>query len=115
MPTKTPSIISTILTTLVLLAVGALSMLMLIVMLNGFTGSSARPALITSLFCNIFGIILAAILAWLGPKWLIAKFNWNNILAVVVSIIVGLLFGSGLSFVSLFIGIIVADTIWNSR
>lgn len=115
MPTKTPSIVSTIITVILLLLFSAASMFMLLVALNGFTGSEGTPALTTSLICNGIGIILAAVLAWKLPGWLIGKFNWNSIVAVLVSALVGFFIGGGLSLVSLFIGVIVADTIWNAR
>lgn len=115
MPTKTPSIISTIITVLLLLLTAAIGMFGLLVALNGFTGSEGTPALTTSLICNGVGIILAAVLAWKLPKWLIGKFNWNSILAVFVSILVGFFVGGGFSFVSLVVGVIVAEAIWNAR
>ena len=115
MPTKTPSIISTILTVLSLLVFGAASMFFLIVALNGFSGSEGGPALITSLVCNVIGIILAAILAWRLPRWLIGKFNWNSIVAVIVSVLAGFMVGSGLSAIALFIGVFVADMLWKAR
>ena len=115
MPTKTSAIISTVLTVLTLLVIGAASMFFLLVALNGFSGSAGEPALITSLVCNVIGIILAAILAWRLPRWLIEKFNWNRILAVLVSVVAGSFLGSGLSAIALFIGVFVADTLWKAR
>lgn len=115
MPTKTPSIVSTIITVLLLLLTAAIGMFGLLVALNGFNDSSGGPALLTSLVCNILGIILAAVLAWKLPKWLVGKFNWNSILAVFVSILVGFFVGGGFSLVALFVGVIVADSIWNAR
>ena len=115
MPTKTSSIISTVLTVLTLLVIGAASMFFLLVALNGFSGSAGEPGLITSLVCNVIGIILAAILAWRLPRWLIGKFNWNSIVAVIVSVLAGLFVGSGLSAIALFIGVLVADSIWKAR
>lgn len=115
MPTKTPSIISTIITVILLLLIGIASMFFLLAALNGFSESQGTPALITSLICNGLGIILMAVAAWRLPRWLIGKFNWNSAAAVVVSVLVGLFFGSGISAVAMFIGVIVADTLWNAR
>lgn len=115
MPTKTPSIISTVLTILMFLVFGAASMFFLMVALNGFDTRSGEPALISALVCNIIGIILAAILAWKMPGWLIGKFNWNRIVAVLVSVLAGFFAGGGLSMAAMFIGVIVADSIWNAR
>jgi len=115
MPTKTPSIVSTILTVISLLLFGAASMFFLLVALNGFSGSEGGPALTTGAVCNGIGIILAAVLAWKMPSWLMNKFNWSSIVAVFVSVLVSFFVGSGLSLVSLFIGVIVADSLWNAR
>lgn len=115
MPTKNPSIISTILTVLSLLIFGAASIFFLLVALNGFSESDGGPGLITALICNVVGIILAAILAWRLPRWLIERFNWNRIVAVLVSVAAGFFIGSGLSIVSMFIGVLLASTIQNAR
>ncbi len=115
MPTKTPSIISTIVTILLLLLTATLGLFGLVIALNGYNDSSGGPALATTFACNGIAIILAAILAWKLPRWLIGKFNWNSALAVIVSIIAGTTAGGVLSFISIFIGIFIADAIWNSR
>ena len=112
MTSKTPALISAILTVILLLLVGALSMFMTMVMLNGFSGSEGRPALWTSLACNGVGLILCAILSWRLTRWFIERFNWNKALAVVVSVLAGVVFGVGISFLSIFAGVIVADTLW---
>lgn len=115
MPAKKLSTISTILTVLILLVIGLVGMFFLLVALNGFSEREGTPALVTSLVCNGIAILLAAVLAWRLPGWLIGKFNWNNIAAVAVSVLAGLLFGSGLSLASAFIGVIVATALWESR
>ena len=148
MPTKTPSIVSTILTVILLILFGIASMFFLVVALNGFSTSEGGPALITSLVCNVIGIIATAILAWgtlyfaapvaslvllqqrdpwiffllLAIVWLgdtaayyVGKFNWNSIVAVIVSVLAGLFVGGGLSAIALFIGVLVADSLWNAR
>jgi hypothetical protein len=115
MTSKTPALISAVLTAILLLLVGALSMFMTMVMLNGFSGSEGGPALTAALICNGIGVILSAILAWWLTRWFIERFNWNKLLAVVVAVLVGVVFGLGLSFASIFAGVIVADIIWNAR
>ncbi len=115
MSNKTPSIISTIITVLLLLLTAALGLFGLVIALNGYNDRAGGPALATTFACNGIAIILAAILAWRFPKWLVGKFNWNNVLAVIVSIVAGTTAGGMLSFVSIFIGILIADTIWNAR
>ena len=115
MSTKTPSIISTNLTIILLILFGIASGFFLLVALNGFSESDGLPGLITTLVCNIAGIIASAILAWKLPRWLVERFNWNRILAVVVSVLSGFLVGSALSTASLFIGAFTAVIIKDFR
>lgn len=115
MPTKTPSIVSTIITVLLLLLTAALGLFGLVITLNGYNDRAGGPALATTFACNGIAIILAAILAWRLPKWLVGKFNWNSVLAVIVSVIAGTTAGGILSFISVFIGVFIADAIWNAR
>ncbi len=115
MTTKTPSIISTIITVILLLLIGIASMFFLLVALNGFSERQGTPALIMSLVCNSLGLILSAVMAWRLPRWFMGKFNWNSAVAIIVSVLVGLFFGSGISAVSMFIGVIVADALWKAR
>lgn len=115
MPTKTPAIVSLIITIVLLVLGGSVVMFGLLIMLNGFNDSSGGPALLASLVCNIISIILAAILAWRLPRWFVNKFDWNAVIAVAVSVLAGLIAGGILQFISMFIGMIVADAIWNAR
>lgn len=115
MPTNTPSIVSTIITVLLLLLTAALGLFGLVIGLNGYNDSAGGPALAATFACNGIVIILAAILAWRLPKWLVGKFNWNSVLAVIVSVIAGTTAGGILSFISIFVGIFIADAIWNAR
>ena len=115
MPTKTPSIVSTVITVILLLLTAALGLFGLVIALNGYNDRAGGPALATTFVCNGIAIILAAVLAWRLPRWLVGKFNWNSILAVIVSVIAGSTAGGILSFTSVFIGIFIADAIWNAR
>ena len=115
MPTKIPSVISTILTIILLILFGIASGFFLLVALNGFSESDGLPGLITTLVCNIAGIIASAIMAWKLPRWLVERFNWNRILAVVVSVLSGFLVGSALSTAALFIGAFTAIIIRDIR
>ena len=109
MSTKTPSILSTVITVILLLIFGAAVMFFLLVALNGFSERAATPALLTSLVCQGAGILLAGVLTWRLPKIFMEKFNWNKAIAVVVSIPTGLTLGGLIGSAALFIGIIVAE------
>jgi hypothetical protein len=115
MPTKTPSVVSTILTVILLILFGIGSGFFLLVALNGFSESDGLPGLITTVVCNIVGIIVSAILAWRLPRWLMSRFNWNGVLAVLASVVSGFLLGSGLSTAALFIGVFAAVIIRDLR
>ena len=61
-----------------------------------------------SLVCQAAGTILAAVLAGWLTNLVITKFNWNNILAVVVAVIAGTLLGGVIPFLSIIISIPLA-------
>lgn len=113
MSTKIPSVVSTMITILLLLMFGSAAMFFLLVALNGFSEREAGPALIASLACQGLGIILSAVLAWRLPRLFIEKFDWNSVLAVVVSIPASVLMGGVISSASLFLGVLVAEMLWN--
>lgn len=115
MTSKTISIISSVITIVLLILLILLTNLMSIVMLNGFSGSSAGPALTTSLVCQSIGGILSVILTGWLTRLLIDRFNWNKFLAAALAIIAGLTLGIAISFFSFFLTLIIADAIWNSR
>lgn len=115
MQTKTPSIISTVVTVLLLLITAAIGLFGLIIALNGYNDRAGGPALAVTFACNGMAVLLAAIMAWKLPAWLVSKFNLNGALAVVISILAGTTAGGILSFISVFVGIFIADAIWNAR
>lgn len=112
MPTKTASIISVILTILVLVLLGVLSIFMNMVALNGMSSREGGPALLTLGSCSIIGIILSAIVASRLTKTFISKYSWNSILAVVIAFIVSILLGFVIQVIGFILAIIVADILW---
>ena len=103
MPNKKPAIISAVLTIILLIIFGILSVFTQMLVLNGVNESQGMTAMGVSLVCQGAGAILAAVLAaWLTNLG-ITKFNWNNILAVVVAVIAGTLLGTLISFLSIII------------
>jgi hypothetical protein len=52
---------------------------------------------------------LCPILAWFLAKAFITRFNWNNVLAVIVSVIISFLLGGGMGFASVILMGVVAE------
>jgi hypothetical protein len=112
MPTKTSAIISVILTILVLILIGVLSIFMNMVALNGMSSREGVPALLTLGSCSIIGIILSAVVASRLTKTFISKYSWNSILAVIIAFIAGSILGFIFNVIGFVLAIIVADILW---
>lgn len=108
MPNKTPAIISAGLTVILLIIFGVLSVFTQMLVLNGVNESQGMTAMGVSLVCQGAGAILAAVSAGWLTNFVMAKFNWNNILAVTVAVIAGTLLGVVISFLSVIISIPLA-------
>jgi len=108
MSSKTPAIVSTILTILLLVGFGILSLFFQMIALNGVNESQGVAAMGVSLVCQGVGVILAGAFAWWLTNLVIAKFNWNKILAVAIAVIAGVLLGGLISFLSIIIAIPLA-------
>lgn len=115
MPDKTLSIVSALLTAVLIVLLSVVLFFGTLVMLNGFDDSSGGPALTASIVCQGIGVLLAAILAGALTRLFVNRFNWNKFLAVSLSVLSGLVLGGFISFLSFFISIAIADTIWNMR
>jgi len=107
MSIKTASIISSIVTALLVLVIVIVFGSGGIVLLNGFMDVSA--AIYTGFTCLGITLILCPTLAWILARTFISRFNWNNILAVIVAVFVSTLLGAGLGLASTFIMAIVAE------
>ena len=109
MPNKTPITISVILTVLLLILVTIVSMFGQVVLLNGVISErQTTTALGIGLGCNGVTILLAGIFVRWLTKLLLVKFNWNQILAVAVAVILGVGLGAVLSFLSIIVGTLAA-------
>lgn len=107
MSIKMASIISSVVTALLVLVVVIVFGFGGIVLLNGFM--NANVAVNTGFTCLGITLILCPILAWVLAKTFITKFNWNNGLAVIVSVFVSTLLGVGMGFASMMVMIFVAE------
>ncbi|HZM23070.1 MAG TPA: hypothetical protein VFC02_15075 [Anaerolineales bacterium] len=108
MPSKIPAIISVILTIVILLIVALLSIFTQMIALNGVSESQGMTAMGISLVCQGVGLILVGIFAGWITNLLITKYNWNKVLSVIVPVILGILFGGTISFLSTIISIPLA-------
>lgn len=108
MPNKTPAVISVILTILLLVVFAIVSVLFEMLALNGASERQGMTAMGISLLCQGVGAVLLGIFAWWLTNLLISKFNWNKIIAVVVTVFLGTTIGTGISFLSLIISIPIA-------
>lgn len=105
---KTPSVISTVLTIILLMILTVLSLFFEMVALNGASESQGITAMGISLACQSVGLVLVGIFTWRFTNLLISKFSWNTVLAVIVSVLAGLMLGMGISFFATIISIPVA-------
>ena len=108
MPDKTPAIISSILTIVLLIMFAILSVFTQMIALNGVSESQGMTAMGISLVCQGVGVILVGALAGWLTHVVINKFNWNKVLAVFIAVIVGTLLGVGISLFATIISIPLA-------
>jgi hypothetical protein len=108
MTNKTPAIISSILTVIVLILFAVVSVFIQMIGLNGVSESQGMTAMGISLVCQGVGVILAGIFAGSITNLVVTKFNWNKVLSVLVAVFAGVLLGGAISFVSTIISIPLA-------
>jgi len=108
MPNKTASIISGLLTFIILIVLAVISVFVQMLALNGASESRGFNAMSISLICQSVGLLLAVILARWLPNLLITKFNWNKILAVIIGVFAGTLFGAIIALFATIISIPIA-------
>lgn len=108
MSNKTPAIISSILTIVLLLLFAVLSVFTQMIALNGVSENEGMTAMGISLICQGMGVILVGVLAGWLTHIVINKFNWNKVLAVIVAVIVGVLLGGAISLISTLMSIPLA-------
>lgn len=108
MSNKTPAVISTVLTIILLVIFSIISIFMEMVVLNGASEKQGMAALGISLVCNGLATILLGLFSGWFTNLAIAKFSWNKILAVIVAVVLGTGFGAVTSFLSIIISIPLA-------
>jgi len=105
MSTKSPAVISAILTVGLLIFLAIILLLLQIVALNGFSERQGLTAMGISLACQSLVILLLAALAARSTHFLITRVNWNSILAVAVTVLAATMIGGTLSFLAMIVSI----------
>jgi len=108
MRNKMPAVISVILAILWLVVFAVVSVFFEMLALNGASESQGMTALSISIICQSVGAILVGIFAWWLTNLLISKFNWGKAIAVIVTVFLGAVFGTGISFLAIIISIPMA-------
>lgn len=108
MSTRTPSLIAAVLTVVVLVFTSGLFLFGELVLLNGVSERQGTVALGTSVICQGIGLILAAILASWLTQTVISRFKLHVALAVILSVIAGIMLGGLITFLSLMVSIPIA-------
>ena len=108
MPNIKSATLSAILTVVVLILLAIVSLVLQLVAVNGASERQGVTAMGISLACQGIIIILLGIFAARATNFLITKVNWNNILAVVVTVLIAAMIGGTISFLSSIIAIPVA-------
>lgn len=109
MPTKSPAMISVIITVILLLILGALSFIIDLVVLNGYSESAGGSALISFGVCQSLGLILSAAFSWWLTNRLLAKFNWNKALTVIAAVLASVIVGGILGIPAFILSALVAE------
>jgi hypothetical protein len=112
MPTKTPSIISSVLTILLLLLIGAFVFFIDLIALNGVSGSDGGIALTTLGICEGIILILFAVLAGRFTTFLITKYSWNKFWAVAIPVITLTVLALALDFAAVLLSVGVAEALF---
>ena len=109
---KSSSIVSRVITIIILVVIGISIIFVEIIALNGFSDREAGPALITALICHSASAILVVILVGRLAPLLMTKFNWNGILAMMVSVFAGTLSGGFLFLLATVLSVLLAAVLW---
>lgn len=76
--------------------------------LNGASENQGTTAMGISLGCQGLGMILAGILSWWLTNTAVHKWNWNKVIAVLISVVAGITLGGIISAISIIAAIPLA-------
>lgn len=108
MSRRSASILSVILSLILLLVFAILTVILEMIAMNGATESQGMAALGTSLVCLGAGAILIGLLAWKAAGFFITRLHFNPILAVTLSVTLGMLASGVIAVFSLLISLPLA-------
>ena len=108
MSNRTASIVSTILSLLLLVIFAILAIVFEMIALNGAGESQGVTAFGISMACLVAGAILLGLLAWKVTAILITKLSLNPILAITLTVALGMLVSGLIAFLSILIAIPLA-------
>ena len=111
MPNRTPAIIASVLTIILLVILGVVVLFTQLVALNGFSERVGTIALGVSVGCQGIGLILSVILAARLTGRFIEKNKWGGVAAVLAAVAIAGLLGGGISIVSIFVSLFTAEAI----
>jgi hypothetical protein len=111
MTNRTPAIIASVLTVILLLIVTASALFTELVALNGYSERAGTIALGVSLGCQGIGLVVSVILAARLTNRFIERNKWSNFLSVTTSVVVAGLLGGGISIASIFISLFTAEAL----
>src|SRR5688572_27168696 len=105
MPNKTPALISSIATILLLGVFDVFSVFVQMLALNGVSERQGVIVMGISLLCQVIIAVLAGRFAGRLTNGMISKLNWNKALAVILAVSAGTLVGATISFLALIISL----------
>ena len=101
------SLISVIITVLCLLILDVLSLFIQMIVLNGVSEKQGLVAMGLWFLGQIFILPIAGALAGWMANFLLSKWNWNKVIAIIVACLGGIALGTILSFVSVILSMLM--------
>ena len=108
MSNRTASIVSVILCLLLLVIFAVLAVIFEVIALNGASESQGMAAIGLSLLCLGAGAILLGVLAWRSADYMLTKFNLNPVLAITLTVGLGMLCSGAVAFLAVLTSIPLA-------
>jgi hypothetical protein len=100
-----------LITALINIAIGAALFFILIISLNGFSGSQAEPGLILFIVWALLTSIMTGVLALFSANYLTARKSFNPWLAALLAISIFIIVGAAIDFVGLVAGVVLTSAI----